>query len=143
MNTDDENYEIFEIAYEHFGTKDIVVRLHDRKNFDKFHDLGVLIVEPTTAIVSLLDHFVRSPHATSLLLGTDGHQDTIDIELRNKNLHGIALRNLRLPNDVLILSVQRGEMKMVSHGYTRLRLGDVMTIVGSNKSIEDVKLKFD
>ena len=67
--SDEENYKICEIAYEYLGTKNVVVRLHDRNWIEKFHQLGVKIVEPNTAMVSLLDHFVRSPQATSLLLG--------------------------------------------------------------------------
>lgn len=139
MNTDDENYEICELAYQNFGTKDMVVRLNERINFNKFHELGALIVEPTTAIVSLLDHLVRSPNAAPLLLGTAKDQDTVDIEITNPNIHGLALRDLRLPFDILVLTIKRGDHTMLSHGYTRLRIGDIVTIVGSIDSIENVR----
>ncbi len=140
--TDNENFEICEMAYQHYGTKDLIVRLNDRANFNKFHSLGALIVEPSTAIVSLLDHFVRSPQATSLLLGMQKDQDTRDIELRNPSLHGIYLRDLRLPPDLIVLSVRRSGQMIISHGYTRLRLGDVITLVGTIGSLEDVSLRF-
>jgi Trk K+ transport system NAD-binding subunit/Kef-type K+ transport system membrane component KefB len=143
MLSDKENYQICELAYENLGTKDIVVRLHDRKNFKRFHDLGALIVEPSTAMVSLLDHFVRSPQATSLLLGMEENQDTIVLEVRNPNLHGMALRNLRLPNDIIVLSVTRGGQMIISHGYTRLRKKDILTLVGSRESLENVRLRFE
>ncbi|HLF33844.1 MAG TPA: cation:proton antiporter [Cyclobacteriaceae bacterium] len=140
--TDEENLEICELAYQKYGTKDLIVRLNDRANFNKFHNLGALIVEPSTAIVSLLDHFVRSPQATSLLLGMQKDQDTRDIELLNPNLHGIYLRDLRLPPDLIVLSVKRGGQMIISHGYTRLRLGDVITLVGTISSLENVSLRF-
>ncbi|MCB0397462.1 MAG: cation:proton antiporter [Flavobacteriales bacterium] len=143
MLSDEENFRICEMAYENFGTKDMVVRLHERSNFDRFHKLGALIVEPSTAIVSLLDHFVRSPHATSLLLGMAKDQDTIELEIRNEDLHGMALRNLRLPADVIILSVTRAGQMLISHGYTRLRIGDMVTLVGSRESLEKVRMKFE
>ena len=69
--------------------------------------IGALIVDPSTAMVSLFDHLVRSPVATSMLLGMEEGQDIIDIEVRDPSLDGVALRDLRLPDDVLILSVQR------------------------------------
>ena len=106
MLSDDENYQICEMAYEHFGTDNLVVRLNERYNFNRFHALGALIVEPDTAIVSLLDHLVRSPSAASLLLGMEKDQDVIEIEIRNPDLSGIAIRDLRLPLDVHILSVR-------------------------------------
>ena len=95
------------------------------------------------AIVNLLEHFVSSPQATSLILGMERGQDSRDIELLDPNLHGIALRDLRLPADVIILSIKRGGQMIISHGYTRLRKNDIITIVGSNKSLEDIALKFE
>ncbi len=143
MKTDDENYRICELAYEHFGTTNLVVRLNDRKNFTQFYKLGALIVEPSTAIVSLLDHMVRAPNATSLLLGHETEQDTADIVLRNKSLHGVSLRHLDLPSDILILSTRRRGQIIISTGFTRLRLGDVLTVVGSKESIEELELKLE
>ncbi|MEQ6121486.1 cation:proton antiporter [Reichenbachiella sp. MALMAid0571] len=142
MLSDKKNYEICELSYHHFGTPDMIVRLTDRYYTDRFLALGVKVVDPSMAIVNLLDHFVRSPQATSLLLGMETGQDTRDLELLNKDLHGIALRNLRLPPDVIILSIKRGGHMIISHGYTRLRSGDVVTFVGSNESLEQLSSKF-
>jgi Trk K+ transport system NAD-binding subunit len=138
--SDEENYAICETAYEHFGTKHLVVRLTDRSQYKRFHKLDAMVMDPTTAMVSLMEHFVRAPIATSLLLGMDESQDSVDVELRNSNYHGLTLRDLRLPSDVIILSVTRGDHPIISHGYTRLRLGDIVTMVGSNASLEKVRL---
>ena len=138
--SDEVNYDICETAYEHFGTKHLIVRLNEREFYKKFHNIGVMVMDPATAMVSLMEHFVRSPIATSLLLGMDEGQDTIDIELRNSDFHGLTLRDLRLPSDVIILSVTRGDHPIISHGYTRLRLGDIVTMVGSIASLDKVRL---
>lgn len=143
MLSDSKNYKLAEMIYENIGTANVIVRLNKRENFEKFHKLGSLIIEPATAMVSLLDHFVRSPNAASLLLGMDEGQDTMDLEIRNEDIHGMRLRDLRLPSDILVMSVKRKGQLLVSHGYTRLRLGDIMTLVGSEKSLEDLKFKFD
>ncbi|MCB8972018.1 MAG: NAD-binding protein [Ardenticatenaceae bacterium] len=123
MLSDEENYAICELLYEQFGTETVVVRLNDRSNFEKFHELGALIIEPATVMVGLLEQFVRSPSAASLLLGMDEGQDVVDIELRNPALHGVALRELQLPLDTLVLSVHRKGDTIISHGYTQLELG--------------------
>ncbi len=143
MLSDQVNFEIAELAYEKLGTRDVIVRLNDRVNYDRFLKLGAKIIDPSTAMVSLMDHFVRSPQATSLLLGMEGDQDTRDLEVLDPNLHGITLRDLRLPADVLILSIKRGGQVIISHGYTRLRISDVVTFVGSNKSLDELTLRFD
>lgn len=141
--TDDENLDIAELIYQNVGTKDIVVRLNQRYNFEKFHKLGCLIVDPYTAMVSLMDHLVRSPQAATLLLGMNKDQDTMDIQVLNPNLRGIPLRDLRLPADTIVLSVNRNAHSIITHGYTRLRIGDILTIVGSKESLQKVTLKFD
>ncbi len=141
--SDEESFQICEMAYEQYGMNTMVVLLNDRANFDRFHELGVKVVEPKTAVVSLLDHLVRSPIGTSLLLGMDGRQDVVDIEVRNPHLQGLLLRDLHLPLEVLILSVSRDGRTIISHGYTRLRLGDKVTIVGSEEKLDEVMLRFD
>lgn len=143
MLSDDENYQIAELAYENFGTSTIVVRLNDRANFQAFHRLGVLIVDPATVMVGLMDHFVRSPSAASLLVGMEEGQDVVEIEIRNKDLDGIFLRELRMPLDTLVLNVQRDGHALISHGFTRLRCGDRLTVVGSLEGIDELMLKFD
>ncbi|MEM7130787.1 MAG: cation:proton antiporter [Chloroflexota bacterium] len=142
MLSDDENYTICELIYENFGIDNVVVRLENLANFEKFHDLGALIVQPGTAIVSLLDQFVRSPFAASLLLGMDPDEEFMEIEMNNPDLQGVAIREIHFPHDVLIVSISRRGNRLVSHGYTRLELGDDVTVVGSPDSLEEIEVRF-
>lgn len=142
MLSDEENYKICELLYEKIGTKEVIVRLQDHSNFDKFNELEAIVVDPSSAIVSLLDHAVRSPNAISLLMGNQD-DDTVDLEVMDKSLHGVLLRELRLPSDVIVLAVKRKGELIISHGYTRLRMGDVVTMVGSRKSLEKIEFRFD
>ncbi|MCP4139531.1 MAG: potassium transporter TrkA [Chloroflexi bacterium] len=137
----DISYQVFEIAYEHFGTETLVARLRDTSDFDRFNKLGVLVVEPQTATMGLLEHFVRSPVGTSILLGHDEDQDMIDQEICDPSVHGTALRDLRLPMDVLILSIQRDGHTLVSRGFTQLHLGDKLTMVGPREKLDEVTLR--
>ncbi len=143
MLSDKENMKICDLVYEEIGTKEIVVRLNNREHFNHFHEMGALIVEPNSAVIGLLDHFVRAPIATSLLLGMEDKQDSEDFEVRDKRLHGVAIRDLKLPADLLILSVKRKGHMIVTHGYTRLRKKDIVTAIGSVSSLEKLRLKFE
>ena len=71
------------------------------------------------------------------------NKDTIDLEIQDKSLHGVSLRNLQLPSDILILSVKRKGQMLISHGYTRLKIGDIVTLVGSIESLNNIRLKFE
>ncbi len=143
MLSDNENYKICEIAYEDFGTQTIIARLNDRINFSRFQALDVLIVDPSTAIVSLLDHFVRSPAAASLLMGMHKNRDIVDLNIKNPDMFGPALRDLRLPFDTIIMSVKRRGVLFVPHDFTRLEAGDLVTMVGSLNSLKEIALRLD
>ena len=144
LMSDKENLEISELVYEHIGTKNIIVRYNGSRFFlKKFNALGVRVMDPSSAMINLLDHFVRSPNVTSILLGLDTSQDSIDVEIRNKDIHGMTLRDLRFPTDVIVLSVVRKGQVIISHGYTRLRLGDIVTLVGTKESVENVRFKLE
>jgi len=94
-------------------------------------------------MINLLDHFVRSPNATSILLGLYKNQETVDVVIRNKDIHGMTLRDMRFPTDVIVLSVIRAGQILISHGFTRLRLGDTVTLVGTKKSVDNVRVKLE
>ncbi|MEZ4658910.1 MAG: TrkA family potassium uptake protein [Caldilineaceae bacterium] len=143
MLSDEENYAVCELIYEEFGVENVIVRLQDRTNFEKFLELGALVVEPGTAMVSLLDQFVRSPFAASLLLGMDPDEEFMEIEMNNPDLHGKAIRDMHFPHDVLILSISRKGNRIISHGYTRLEMGDHITVVGSPDSLAELQVKFE
>ena len=143
MMSDEENYQICELAYEHFGTETLIARLNNRTNYPKFQALDVLIVDPGTAIVNLLDHFVRSPSGASLLMGMQTNQRIIDIHVRNPELFGVAIRDLTIPFDTIIMSIRRRGQIIIPHGYTALEAFDLVTVVGSLKNIKQLAFQFD
>lgn len=64
-------------------------------------------------------------------------------EVRDPTLNGVPIRNRRLPLDTMILSINRDGHTIVSHGYTRLKLGDNVTVVGSQESLDKLSLRFE
>jgi len=136
-----EAYRICEIIYENFGTPNVIVRLTKRENLKDFKKLNVIVVEPASAIVTLLEHFVRSPQATSILLGMDNVHDTEDIEVLASDIQGVALRDTGFPLGILIISITRNGQVMLPHGYTRLRINDIVTVIGTENQLEKVRTK--
>ena len=142
MLSDEENYRICELVHNNFGIRNFIVRLNQHAYYKRFHQLGAIVVEPRTAIVNLLDQFVRSPSAARLLLGMEKGREIFEFELHNSDLHGIAIRDLHLPLDLHILSIRRNGQMIVSFGFTQLEVGDWLTVVGSRTSLEKMKLQF-
>ena len=142
MLSSDINFKICETAFEHFGTPNLIVRLHDGTvDLSRFRDLGAVVVDSATAMTSLLSQYVRSPSTASLFLGQEKDKASVEVVVQNRALRGIALRDLRLPNDVLVVAMRRRGQLLLTHGYNRLRLGDELTVIGKEQSLDLVKMR--
>ncbi len=142
LHDDEANLRACELAYQEFGIPRLIVRLNDPTHTEQFRELGVLVVDPTSAMVSLLDRFVRSPWAARLIQ-QDPLYDTVEVTVSDPDLAGRSLRQLRLPEDVLVLSLHRSNHWVVPHGHTVLRQNDRITLMGSTQSLEDLSLRFE
>lgn len=140
LEDDEANLRACELAYK-LGVTRLIVRLNDLANAPKFRELGALVIDPTSAMVNLLDQSVRAPQSTAILLHQDSGREMVQITVNNPDVHGYLLRDLRLPNDVLFLDVTRDGQTLVPHGYTRLRLKDEVTLLGKVQSLEEATLK--
>ncbi len=137
------NLRIAEWLYENTSPKQIIASVRSAKYINEFKKLKVRTIEPVSALVSMLEHSVRSPVAMEILLNEEDGHDTVDVEVRNKDLVGLHIRDLKLPHDIIILSLKRRNNTVMTHGYTRLRPGDILTIVGPPESLKKVMLKFE
>ncbi len=141
LDNDDLNFEVCQIAYEEYGIGRIVVRLNDIVNAPRFEQFKAIVVDPTSALVNLMDQAVRAPQTTALMMHQDPDYDIIQITVTDDELDGLFLRDLRLPSDVLVLEINRGDSNIVPHGNTMLRRRDEMTLIGRPTSLQQVTLK--
>ena len=141
--TDPENMQVCELAFENYGTRVLIVRLNELHNAEAFRKLGVLVVNPATAMVGLLDRAVRSPATASLLLGMETETDMVDVQVGNPDVAGLQVRQLRLPLDVAVHYVYRGGYSVPSKGSTVLELGDRVTVSGPRAEVEKAVSKLE
>jgi len=141
LGDDDENYKALQLAYEHFGVPRRIVRVNNVANAGRFKALNALVVNPSSAMVHLLDQSVRAPQSVEMLLHRDPEHEIVQITVRDKDIHGLHLREVRLPSDVLVLAITRDGHSIVPHGYTTLHLDDEVTLLGHPKSLDEVTLR--
>lgn len=141
LEKDEDNLRACQIALEKFGVPRLIVRPNRSELREQFRELGAIIVDPATAMVNLLEQAVRAPQSLSLLLHTDPVYDVVQMTVTNREIDGRLVRDLRLPSDVLLLEISRDGQAIVPHGYTRLRHGDELTVVGKPDSLREVGLR--
>ncbi|RMD71884.1 MAG: TrkA family potassium uptake protein, partial [Cyanobacteria bacterium J149] len=138
------NLEICSFAKEYFKIDTVIVRSQGKVNVNNFFNMGVLVVESSSALVNLIAAAVRSPMTAQLVIeGGREEADMLEVELLSRELDGIYVRDLRLPSDVLIVAIRRGTQLLLPHGYNRLLYGDEVTFIGKRKSLEEVRILFE
>lgn len=143
MLSDEDNFRVCEIAYEHLGTPNLIVWLKDCDNLERFQSLGAVVIDPKILMTTLLDRLVRAPSSTSLMMGMEEDVRIRDFYLKNRELHEVLIRDLRFPSDVWVLSLRRDGSIIVPRGYTSLELNDMATISGTKESLEKIALLFE
>ena len=141
--SDQENLDVCEIAYAEFGTRVLVARLDEHRYLKPLRDLGVLVIDPSTAMVNLMENCVRSPATTAVMLGLEKGLDLVDVEVGNPDFFGGEVRDLPIPLEVAILCVHRGGDVLPSKGSTKLMEGDLVTLSGPAESVEQLMRKLE
>jgi Trk K+ transport system NAD-binding subunit/Kef-type K+ transport system membrane component KefB len=140
MEDDEANYRALDCAYEKYGVKRLVVRLNNLSMADQFSAIGAAIVDPATAMVNVLDQFVRAPQSAALMLHQDPQYDIVQVTVTERDVEGRLLRDLRLPTDVLVLEISRRGQSIVPSGNTQLHEGDEVILVGRPDSLQQATL---
>ncbi len=139
---DEDNLSACRFARDKFNTSRLVARPYDISRIEEFRALGVFVVEPASAMISLLEQAVIAPQSAALMLYQDpDHFEIVQSTITNPDLNEMFIRDLRLPSDVLILAIKRDGSSIVPHGYTSLRLHDDITLIGHLDSLEEVTVK--
>ncbi len=137
---DADNLKALELAYKRGITRQ-VVRPNDLSQSDALSEFGALVVDPTSAMVNLLEQTVRAPQSAAILLHQDSGRELVQVTVSNPDIDGQLVRDVRLPNDVLFLDVTRDGDVILPNGYTRLKEGDEVTLIGREPSLSDAVMK--
>ncbi len=138
---DADSLKLCQILYEDFGITRQIARLNTFTLAEEFRELGVHMLDPANAMVHLLDNFVRAPQLAAMVFEDDPEHDVMQVTITDATVDGLHLRELILPQDVLVMAIVRRGHSIVPHGYTTLHLEDELTLIGPTESLEEVALK--
>ncbi|MCY4536958.1 MAG: cation:proton antiporter [Chloroflexi bacterium] len=141
LPNDADSLKLCQIFYEDFGITRQIARLNEFSLVDQFRDLGVHVLDPANAMVHLLDNFVRAPQLATMVFEDDPDHDVVQVTITDPTVDGLHLRDLILPDDVLVMAIVRRGHAIVPHGYTNLHIDDELTLIGPTDSLEEVALK--
>jgi Trk K+ transport system NAD-binding subunit len=141
LGDDTANLRALRYAFEEHGISRLVVRPAGREHLADFEELGAFVVDPTSAMVALFEQVVTAPQSASLLMHRDPNRVVAQVTVSNPDVTGVAVRQLRLPPDVLLLELVRDASTVVVSGHTTLRHGDEVVLIADPETVEEVRMR--
>ncbi len=117
---------------------------------------GLILLAIVTCLVSplmfnrLIGGFTPSdlplPSISEIKLGTNTLPEgwvVGSVEVRSRKVDSTPMRSLRLPQDVLFVSIIRGDERIIPRGHTILEQFDVVQVLGHPESIRRIKSQLE
>ncbi len=141
MQNDDDNLAVLLQIEALLDGARLSVRLNDPANIKPFLEMGATVVNPTDAIITLLDQSVRTPQSTAIFMHHDPDHEIAQITITAPEFDHLPLHKLRLPPDVLVLNIKRDEHSIVPHGSSKLHMNDEVTLLGEPEHLRETTLR--
>jgi Kef-type K+ transport system membrane component KefB len=133
----EETLQVCQLGKEKYGIPRVVSRITDVELIPVLREMGIKIVQPELATAMALEGAIRYPTAFDVLIHEAEDIEVTEIRVTNVRFDGTRLREIHLPGDALLLSLQRNGEVMIPHGDTALRLQDRLGLIGSPGAVEE------
>ena len=118
-----------------FAEKRLVARVNDTSNLAAFEQAGIEVMSPPEATATILENIVLRPSLFNFLSKGLGEERIKEIRVGAKIPDDASIASLKLGNCVVI-AVRRADDLITPRGATKIRNGDVLTILGEEADLE-------
>ena len=132
-------FRICNCAVVNYGLDRVVALVTKPSERSRFERLGVITLAVGIDRASLLAMMARNPDIYYLLTDSKDDKEVVEISLWNDKYFGQTIQKVRLPGDMLVLTLHRDGEFLVPHGDTLLVQGDRLTLIGSVDHIEETR----
>ena len=138
---DEDNLVSCQLAKKIFNVPKTVVKVNNPKNSEVMKKLGVdNVISSTDRIVEMFEREVDTSKIKELVSLNHGASAIAQIELPdNYKFNGTTLQELKLPESINIISIERDQELIVPRGNTELRNNDTLLVLSNNISTAKIQ----
>jgi len=138
---DEDNLIICQVAKRWFGVPRTIARVNNPRNEDIFRKLGIdETISATTLLFQLIEQEVAIGEFLPLALLQKGGLEIAEMVLTAQSpIVGKPVKELSLPEGCLLVAVVREGSAQVVTGDTVLRPGDIVIVLGTPKTLEQLQ----
>lgn len=127
---DDDNLVMCQLAREGYGVAKAVARVNNPRNERIFHALGINALSSTTIISRLIEEEATIGDIITLQALKKGNLVLVELDLpADSPVIEKKLADLKLPKEVVLVSIIRGEEVVIPRGNTTIYEGDTVIAV--------------
>lgn len=123
---DEDNIIICQVANHKFKVPKVIARVNNPENQEAFDVLDVgPTVSATNSLLSLIEHEMPTHKLVHLLNLKKENLEIVEMMVEEgSSLSHKRIEEIKLPKDVLLISILRGVQALIPQGSTELRAGD-------------------
>ncbi len=143
--TDNQELNVITALYaKSLGTRRVVALVNRAQYADVAMQLGVdVAVSQKNALVNTMIRFIRGESITSLHTISDGMVEVIEVEVTSGSKGAdIAIRDLEMPRDTLILALVRTSSTTVPGGDAVIQVGDQLVVLARKEHVPRLQALF-
>jgi Kef-type K+ transport system membrane component KefB/Trk K+ transport system NAD-binding subunit len=140
---DADNLQVCTLVKDELGVEHVVARVDDATQAQIFAQKGVRVMNPSLSPVVELEYLLLYPSVSSLMADLEDEHDVKEVRLGCPDLAEKPLRELELPHGAMLVLVRREGDIIYPRGDTRLRLGDLLTLMGPLESVRELARRCD
>ena len=131
---DENNLVACQLAKKIFNVPKTVARVNNPKNASVMKTLGIdNVISSTDRIAELLEREVDTSKIKQIVALHHGIGSITEIKLpENYKLDGKRLIDLKLPDSLNIISVERDKKLIIPRGFTELKSGDTLLVIAND-----------
>ncbi len=121
----------------------LVTKATSLANEQTLKNLEVEFLDVKRVIATTIENLILRPSAYHALIESFENYNIEEIKITNPHMDGRQVKELAFHKNGSLVLLKRQEQMEIPHGDTFFKLGDVVTVIGTDPALADFREKFD
>jgi Kef-type K+ transport system membrane component KefB/Trk K+ transport system NAD-binding subunit len=139
--SDDTNIRICDMLRKEFNHEKIISLANTRSIEQKLKMLDVVTVDVRRVMATTIENLIVRPTTYHALVETFENFRVEEILISNPDIDGLKVHETDFHKDAILIMLKRGTNIFIPHGETYIKLGDILTILGTDSALENSREK--
>ncbi len=138
---DKQNLKISKTLRNDYQHEKVISRINRFSLEQKYKSMGIETIDVTQILATAIENLIVRPTTYHALVESFENFSVDEIPIASNNIDGLQLKEVHFHKDAILMMVKRGTNYYIPHGETYFRLGDVLSVFGTDTALEDTRRK--